>query len=212
MKRVKLIIWVSILLAAGIGFKTITVNNGAKIHDQNVINIPTQFAGVKTDEKLAPEKYISGYINKVSDGDTLQINYKGKNYKVRLLDVDTPESVKSGVAVQAFGKEATEFTKEMALDKEVTLFFEKDLWDRYGRLLAHVILKNGEYLNALLVRKGYARVQVLSPNTRYREYFNNLLKESILDKVGIWAMPENKRPFVKGQSGEYVPKYWSKVS
>jgi micrococcal nuclease len=59
--------------------------------------------------------------NRVVDGDTFHIRYNDKDYKIRLLDVDTPEINKTGVLKQAFSEEACSFTKEMVLNKQVKL-------------------------------------------------------------------------------------------
>jgi micrococcal nuclease len=124
-----------------------------------------------------------------------------------MLDVDTPESVKKNVRVQEFGKEASEFTNKTLLDKAVKLVFEKDIKDRYGRLLAYIILKDNSLYNAVLVRNGYARVEIVSPNTSYSKYFNTLQDEAVKDKTGLWKLPSDKQPFVKRGNGRYVPRY-----
>lgn len=159
-------------------------------------------------EGLKPGRYIEALVTGVADGDTFDIAYKSKEYKVRLLDVDTPESVKPGVQVQPYGKEASDFTQKQVLKQRVKLVFEKDLRDRYGRLLAHVFLEDGSYLNAILVRNGYARIEFVKPNTAYKEYFESLQEQAIRDKAGLWGLAEKQRPFVKNAKGEYVPSYW----
>jgi micrococcal nuclease len=159
-------------------------------------------------EGLKPGRYIRAAVTRLTDGDTFDVSYKGKTYKVRLLDVDTPESVKSGVQVQAYGKEASDFTRKQVLNKKVRLVFEKGLRDKYGRLLAHVFLEDESYLNGLLVRNGYARVELVKPNTAYADYFYSLQEQAIRDKAGVWGLPEKQQPFVKNTKGEYVPRYW----
>lgn len=156
-------------------------------------------------EGLSPNSYADVFIVSVTDGDTIKVQYKGKVYKVRLLDIDTPETVKQGVRVQAYGKEATRYIAKLVLNKRVRLVFEKGLKDRYGRILAYVFLKDGSFINAMLVRNGYARVEIVPPNIRLSKYFNQLQEEAIADKSGLWRLPENKRPFIKDAEGEYVP-------
>lgn len=158
-------------------------------------------------EGLAPNKYINAYVVKVTDGDTLEVTYKGETQKVRLLCVDTPESVKQGVDAQPYSKEASEFTKKLALNQPAKLVFDKGLRDRYGRLLAYVILKEDVFLNAVLVRNGYARVEIVSPNSTLKDYFNELQEKAIQEKVGFWGVKKEKQPFQMDKSGKYVPKY-----
>lgn len=157
---------------------------------------------------VAPNSFIEAEVTKVVDGDTIDVKYKNKTYKVRLLCVDTPESVKTGVKLQAFGKEASEFTRNRILGKQIKLVFDKGLRDRYGRLLAYVIVNEGYFLNAELVRQGYARVEIVSPNSSLSAYFKDLQQQAVNTKSGFWALPENKQPFAKGKNGNYVPRYW----
>lgn len=169
-------------------------------------SIPEQILDVKK-EGLAPNKYINAYVVKVTDGDTLEVTYKGETQKVRLLCVDTPESVKQGVEGQPYSKEASEFTKKLALNQPAKLVFDKGLRDRYGRLLAYVVLKDDVFLNAVLVRNGYARVEIVSPNSSLKDYFNELQEKAIQEKEGFWGLKKEKQPFLPDKSGKYVPKY-----
>ena len=96
------------------------------------------------------------------DGDTLRVRIPGPPQGIgavetlRLLGVDTPETVHPNQPVQRFGKEASEFTRTRLLGKPVYLAFDWDLRDRYGRLLAYLYTAEGQCFNALLVREGYA--------------------------------------------------------
>lgn len=191
-------------------------NQGTKIDTQalkQVDQIPEQITRVQKEGK-APGKYIDGFVVKVTDGDTMEVTYKGENEKVRLLCVDTPESVKSGVEVQEYSKEASQFTTQIALNKSVRLVFDKEERDRYGRLLAFAIIrgdgtdKNKEiFLNALLVRNGYARVEIISPNSSLKDYFYALQDTAVKEKVGLWGLPKDKQPFILNEKGQYVPRY-----
>lgn len=107
-------------------------------------------------EGIEPFGYINVTVSKVIDGDTFRAEYKKKEYKVRMLDIDTPESVKSGVDPQPFSGEASDLTKDTLTNKTVKLIFEKDTTDQYGRLLAHVVLEDGSFYNAMMVNGGYA--------------------------------------------------------
>jgi len=210
MKKSKFIIVFAIIIVIGAYiFNNFRSDVNITQYVKKVDQIPQQFYDSRLEEKIAPGGYINGYVRKVTDGDTIQVEYNGNVYKVRLLDIDTPESVKSGVPVQAYAKEASQFTKEMTLNKTIKLFFEKGLKDKYDRLLAHIILKDGEYLNALLVRNGYARVEVLSPNTEFKFYFDQLEQKAVSEKVGLWGLKKDEIPFVWSSSGYYIPRYWN---
>ena len=208
MKR--LIVLLAAVLSA-VGYIVVNLANGGAGSSTNKLLMPEDMPAFRLDdlkEGLASNKYIKAYISDVTDGDTLEISYRNKEYKVRLLCIDTPESVKQGVDIQPYAPEASELTKKLALHKNVRLVFEKGLKDRYGRLLAYIILDNGKNLNALLVRNGYARVEFVSPNKKHKEYFLKLQDEAIKDRVGMWGLDGAKQPFVKDSDGNYIPKYW----
>lgn len=208
MKKLKMAPVVAVILAV-IGYLLQNYTGTVHIQKDNykTTAIPHEIVEVR-EEGLKSNRYINAVVVKVTDGDTIDVKYKNRTYKVRMLDVDTPESVKRGVSEQPYGKEASEFTRKMVFNKPVKLVFEKRLTDKYERLLAHVILQNGEYLNALLVRNGYARVEIVAPNSMLSNYFSKLQEEAIRDKTGVWGLPQDKCPFVKNDNGEYVPRYW----
>lgn len=158
-------------------------------------------------EGIAPFGYINASVEKVVDGDTFHIKYKNQEYKVRMLDIDTPESVKSGVDAQPYAIEASDFTKATLKDKNVKLVFEKDTTDKYGRLLAHIILKDGTYYNAMMVQNGYAISVFYNPNTLFKEYFTELQNKAIDNKSGFWQLPESERPFIMNSKGKYIAAY-----
>lgn len=158
-------------------------------------------------EGLYPNSYIKAFVTRIVDGDTIVVHYKKSDYRVRLLDIDTPESVKQGVPVQPYAKDALQFTKNKLFQKQVKLVFEKSLKDKYDRLLAHVFLTKNDYLNALLVKLGYARVEILKPNDTYKDYFKKQQNHAIQDKLGVWGLNAEENPFVKNNYGEFVPRY-----
>lgn len=171
---------------------------------------PPQTVTKTSVEGLKPDGWIEAVIKRVVDGDTLVAQYRGKEYKIRMLYVDTPESVKSGVEPQPYSREASAYVKDKVEGKTVRLVFEKGLEDRYDRLLAHVLLEDGSYVNGLLVRNGFARVEVVRPNNSHEAYFESLQQQAEEDKAGLWGLPEDQRPFVQNEKGEYVPRYFAK--
>ena len=95
-------------------------------------------------------------VVRVIDGDTIRVRVQGKQYTVRLIGVDTPETVHPTKTVQHFGAEASAYTKAALETKTVTLEADPtgDTRDRYGRLLRYVHL-DGQNFNARLIREGY---------------------------------------------------------
>lgn len=126
-------------------------------------------------------------VLRVVDGDTLVIEMDNKEERVRLIGVDTPESVHPDASknVEA-GKIASEFTKSRLEGEYIELEFDVQERDRYGRLLAYV-WHEGEMFNKVLLREGYAQVATFPPNVRYVEEFTQLEKEARDAKRGLWA-------------------------
>lgn len=128
-------------------------------------------------------------VTSVTDGDTFKINYNGQETKVRLIGIDTPESVHPESSKNTeYGKEAANYTKSLLENKTVKLEFDVSQTDQYGRLLAYVYLENGEMLNEKLLKEGYAQVATYAPNVKYVEKFEQLQKEARENKLGFWAV------------------------
>jgi micrococcal nuclease len=126
------------------------------------------------------------YVERVVDGDTFQIKFNGKLEKVRLIGVDTPETVNPNVPKEYFGKEASDFTKKMISKKNVRLEFDVQQRDKYGRLLCYVYLEDGRMLNEILLEEGYASVMTVPPNVKYSKRFLKLQQDSRNNKKGLW--------------------------
>jgi endonuclease YncB( thermonuclease family) len=129
-------------------------------------------------------------VNEVIDGDTLDVDVQDGKFpdtRVRLLGVDTPETKHPTLPVMYYGPEATAFTTEKALDKKVTLELDTvgDIRDRYGRLLAYVILPDGTTLNADLIAQGYGYAYLSFPHSHSQQY-EALMDTAIAQKRGLW--------------------------
>ena len=137
---------------------------------------------------LAQSKTSPVLVTKVSDGDTFWVTYpSGKEEKIRLIGIDTPEARKTGrTDVEFFGKEASAYAKSLLLNKRVRLEFDVQKVDRYKRTLAYAYLESGEMVNSLLVKQGYARVATYPPNVRYQELFQKLEREARSSRRGLW--------------------------
>jgi micrococcal nuclease len=89
-------------------------------------------------------------------------------------------------AVERFGKEASEYTKQALFEKEVFLAFDWDLRDKYRRLLAYIYLPDGSMHNANLISGGFAHAYVRFP-FQFIEEFRELEKTAQADKLGVWG-------------------------
>ena len=129
-----------------------------------------------------------GVVVRAVDGDTLVIRIAGRDEKVRLLGVDTPETKHPRKPVEYFGKEASAFTRRMAEGKRVRLDSDPSNTnrDRYGRLLRYVFLPDGTLLNAAIIEQGYGHAYTRFPFQRMEE-FRALERGARENERGLWA-------------------------
>lgn len=127
-------------------------------------------------------------VKKVVDGDTFWVdNGTEKGEKIRLIGVDAPESRKTfKKEVGYYGKEAKEYLVNLLSDKKVKLEYDVSHTDRYGRTLAYVYLEDGTFVNAELVKNGFAMVMTVPPNVKYAELFLTLQQEARVNNRGLW--------------------------
>ena len=121
-------------------------------------------------------------MTKHTDGDTLWLSGIGK---VRLIGIDTPE-VFGGA--ECFGREASAFVARTApIGSEVRYRLGLDERDRYGRALAYVWLRDGRFLNRLLVARGYAQPLTVPPNVEYQDVFVGAARTARAAGRGLWG-------------------------
>ena len=144
----------------------------------------------------AEHRYSDVRVNRVIDGDTILIQ---TGERVRLIGIDTPEmhdseklhrdarkSKQDVRTIQEMGKRAYEFTRNLAEGKQVSLEFDVEKYDKYGRLLAYVYLKDGTFVNAEIVRQGYASLMTIPPNVKYADLFRKLFQQALDSHLGLW--------------------------
>jgi len=137
---------------------------------------------------LSPLAAETGTVTRAVDGDTLVVDIAGQQERVRLIGVDTPETVHPNKPVERFGKEASAFTKRLVEGETVRL--EPDPQnanrDRYNRLLRYVYLPDGTCLNEEIIRHGYGFAYVKYPFSRMEEY--RVLESNAREEGrGLWA-------------------------
>ncbi len=126
-------------------------------------------------------------VVRVIDGDTIQVCCVfGDRVKVRYIGVDTPETHHPMKGVEPYGMEAAEANRKLVDGKTVRLEFDVQQLDRYGRTLAYVYLEDGTFVNALLVKNGYAMVATFPPNVKHQELFLKLQREAREAGRGLW--------------------------
>ena len=128
-------------------------------------------------------------VQRVVDGDTIVVSIAGRDERVRLIGVDTPESVDPRKAVQCYGKEASAFTTQL-LPPGTVVRLERDVEarDRFDRLLAYVYrVSDGLFVNFELARAGYAQVLTIPPNVAYAEEFRVAAAAARQAGSGLWS-------------------------
>jgi len=125
-------------------------------------------------------------VTKVVDGDTLHVLYRGREDRVRLIGVDTPEVPWFGGRGQCFGPEAARYTASRLGGRVIWLQFDLQFRDRYGRILAYVYLGQ-ELFNLTLVRMGYADADPVPPNMRMAATFAAAEATARASDLGRWS-------------------------
>jgi micrococcal nuclease len=158
-----------------------------------ILPIPT-YTPIPTLTPTPKSKYIETEMDKkkmflvtsVVDGDTIKTNIRGKIETIRLLGIDTPETVDPRKAVQCFGKEASNKMKALVTGKYIKLIDDRTQGnrDKYGRLLRYLYDGN-LFINAEMVKQGYAFSYKQYP-TKYLDEFNKLEKQARENNLGLW--------------------------
>lgn len=125
-------------------------------------------------------------VVEVVDGDTIRVARDGRPDTVRLLGVDTPETVAPGRPVECFGPEAAAFTRRSLVGRTVRLEFDVETRDPYGRLLAFVVV-DGRRFNDELLRRGLATLLVIPPNGRHGRALLDAEFEARRAHRGLWS-------------------------
>lgn len=125
-------------------------------------------------------------VTRVVDGDTIEVDYRGSTVDIRLIGVDTPETVHPSEPVECFGPAASRFTTTSLTGETVRLEFDVERRDHYGRMLAYV-WDDGKLFNSALVQRGFATVSTYPPNVRHAGLFVQLEREARENDRGLWG-------------------------
>jgi micrococcal nuclease len=140
-----------------------------------------------------PSSPVDARVTHVVDGDTIDVTMPdGDEESVRYIGIDTPETVKPDTPVQCGGPEAHEANERLVDGRTVTLRFDAERRDVYGRLLAYVYLPRRAgghplFVNAELVRRGLARTLTIPPNDSFASLFARLAARAGAAGRGLWG-------------------------
>lgn len=129
-------------------------------------------------------------VKKIVDGDTFWADDGSpKGIKVRLIGIDAPESRKSfKKEVGVYGKESKAYLSKLLKGKKVKLVYDIDPLDQFGRTLAYAYLEDGTFVNADLVKNGYAIILTVPPNIKFADHFYRLQQKARESKKGLWKV------------------------
>lgn len=130
-----------------------------------------------------------GEVIRVVDGDTIVVRINGQEEKIRLIGINTPESVDPRKPVECFGKEASKHAAELLPEgTAVRLVRDVEARDRYKRLLAYIYRKDdGLFVNLALINDGFAEPATYPPNVAHVEEFSAAAQVAREQNRGLWA-------------------------
>jgi micrococcal nuclease len=128
-------------------------------------------------------------VTSVVDGDTLKLDINGTTETIRLIGIDTPETVHPSQPVECMGIEASNEAKRLLTGQTVRFESDntQDTRDRYGRLLGYVFLPNGDNYGEVMLRSGYANEYTYSSAYKYQSAFKSAEQTARNNKAGLWA-------------------------
>lgn len=135
------------------------------------------------------EREANAVVEYIVDGDTIDVIIDGREERVRLIGIDTPETKKPNSPVECYGPEASAFIERL-LPVGTDVHIERDIVGRddYGRLLGYVYRVDDEvFVNGEIVRQGYAQPLSIAPNTVHAELFVDAARAAERDDLGLWA-------------------------
>ena len=166
--------------------------HGCSTLPQDVQNILASASALISENPIVtPEPNLYGpyRIRWVVDGDTVVVDLNGTDTYIRLIGIDTPESVSYNVSENTEeGKIASDFTKKLLRKQKVYLEYDKDTKDKYGRTLAYVFLEDKATMaNREILRAGMAKVYSFPPNVKYESEFLKIQNEARINQTGLWG-------------------------
>lgn len=128
-------------------------------------------------------------VARVVDGDTIVVDMRGVREKVRLIGINTPETVDPRRPVECFGKQASDAARHLLAGQKVRLETDpsQSKRDKYGRLLAYIFLPDGINMNQRMIAEGYAYEYTYDVPYKYQKEFKQAQRDAEMQHKGLWA-------------------------
>lgn len=167
------------------------------------LSAQAEVKAASTEAKLITGPYP---VAKVIDGDTVSVDINGKQEVIRVIGLDSPETVDPRKPVQCFGKEASDKAKQILVGKKVSLEPDPPQGDKdkYNRLLRYLFLENGTNFSQLMISEGYAHEYTYNLPYKYQLEFKAAEKLARENKKGLWA--DDACPITPTQTTPMVPQ------
>ncbi|MDW8054970.1 MAG: thermonuclease family protein [Anaerolineae bacterium] len=178
--RSALILIVAAVLALGV---IVQLTRGDQAGAEQLLKQIALLLGVS-----APAGGETGLVKRVVDGDTIVVEINGQEYRVRYIGVDAPESTSRQ---ECYGREAARYNRTLVEGQAVRLERDVSETDRFGRLLRYVYLTNGEMVNEVLIREGFALARTFPPDVKYQERLKEAEREAKQKQRGLWRSCPN---------------------
>lgn len=153
-----------------------------------------EFSTQLTKNEVTPSPQVLGQkdetiVTRVVDGDTIKVSINGREETVRVLGINTPETVDPRRPVECFGKEASDKAKSILLGQSVRLESDptQSNRDRYGRIVRYVFLVNEMDYGLEMIRLGYAYEYTYDNPYKFQADYRNAQREAEGQKIGLWG-------------------------
>lgn len=172
--------------STSVSLATLSPSEASTVDSTTSLLSPSSEPKEEARSNIIPEDAVEVTVLWVSDGDTYIVDLDGAETTIRLIGVDTPESVASEEYLEKSGKENTEEGKiasnvmKEKLPKGTTIYIRigTDPTDDYGRTLAYAWFPDGVMIEDFLLENGYAALLEIEPNTEYAEHFREIFEKA----------------------------------
>lgn len=193
-----------------------TIDNQPNTTPQPTTQV-TQKTPTPTPQIKQSEEVTLYMVSDVVDGDTIKVVISGEEKTLRLIGIDTPETVDPRKPVECFGKEASDKAKELLSGEKVRLEIDptQDNVDRYGRLLRYVHREDGLFFNKWMIENGYAHEYTYETPYQYQAEFKQAETEARENEIGLWnpsaCSSSSPSPNTQTTQGHifYLSTHWS---